>query len=93
MMETLMEICVNRDSVDSDNGYTDHTIKLEIPNVATYEDLFCKLKQMDYFPTSIAEYDVWVLTLGQFKCIFSYYAFSDKFCKGSSTYSLEKLVT
>ena len=88
-----MEICVDRDSVDSESSNTDHKIKLKMLSVATYEDLFKKLKQMNYFPTKTGDYDVWVLTLGSMDCIFSYYAFSDRFNKGSATYSLEELIS
>lgn len=92
-MANLLEICVDRDSVDSDNGNTDHKITLKMLSDATYVDLCNKLKQTGYFPNKTGDYDVWVLTLGSMDCIFSYYAYSGKFNKGSATYSLKELIS
>ena len=86
-----MEIKIDRESVCMGDDCEDHSKIYQFEDNATYEDLFEKLKNDNYFPSVSGNNVVWVLTAKDFDCIFSYYTKMDKFFAGLSEKSLMKI--
>ncbi|MDL2276396.1 hypothetical protein LJC02_01960 [Breznakia sp. OttesenSCG-928-G09] len=86
-----MNIIVNRDSVCLGDDMENHSRKYSFAGDATYEDLFNRIKQDQYFPSIAGNNVVWVLTTKNFSCIFSYFTKTNKFSMGLSEKKLNKL--
>lgn len=87
--DAKIQIKVNRESVCMGDDVQDHTQIYELDEDATYEDLFYELKRDNYFPSVYGNNVVWILTLQEYPCIFSYYTLFNKFIKGLSVKELK----
>lgn len=79
-----MYITVNRASVCMGDDVLDHKIKINLPDDASYEDLYNELKKLSYFPYVSGNNVVWVLSNKEYDCIFSYFTYDNTFSAGLS---------
>ena len=72
---------IDRDSICMGDDVSDHRIEIGLSDDATYQELFHRLRKMNYLPAS--SHCVWVMTNTRHFCICSFFKEIDRFSPGS----------
>lgn len=86
-----MKIKISRDSVCLADDINENSRIYQLDDNETYEELFTILKDDNFFPSVSGNNVVWVMTTGQYECVFSYFTKTNKFSMGLSEKHIIKI--
>lgn len=87
-----MNIRIVREATCAGDGVVEHSIELDMPEDATYMDLWDRIFSERFLPSVTGSNEVWVLATDYYFCIACYYTYTKAIRSGLYTKLLKTLL-